>query len=85
VEACLEVLVSVVMLPTLLPAPVLAWLADRLAHLLPPLPPGHGGNPPPLEVRLDAVAAVVLDGLSYRRAGRAAWDKVADTDHRHGH
>jgi len=23
-----------------------------------------------LEVRLDAVAAVVLDGLSYRRAGR---------------
>jgi hypothetical protein len=31
-----------------------------------------GGNPPlPLEVRLDAVAAVVLDGLSYRRAGRA--------------
>jgi DDE superfamily endonuclease len=30
-----------------------------------------GGNPPlALEVRLDAVAAVVLDGLSYRRAGR---------------
>jgi hypothetical protein len=55
-----------------LPAPVLAWLADRLAHLLPPRPPGKGGNPPlPLEVRLDAVAAVVLDGLSYRRAGRA--------------
>ena len=24
----------------------------------------------PLEVRVDAVAAVVLDGLSYRRAGR---------------
>jgi hypothetical protein len=55
-----------------LPAPVLAWLADRLAHLLPPRPPGQGGNPPLcLEVRLDAVAAVVLDGLSYRRAGRA--------------
>jgi hypothetical protein len=54
-----------------LPAPVLAWLAARLAHLLPLRPPGRGGNPPlSLEVRLDAVAAVVLDGLSYRRAGR---------------
>ena len=55
-----------------LPAEVLAWLAARLAHLTPPRPPGQGGNPPlALEVRLDAVAAVVLDGLSYRRAGRA--------------
>ncbi len=55
-----------------LPAAVLAWLADRLAHLHPARPPGRGGTPPlPLEVRLDAVAAVVLDGLSYRRAGRA--------------
>jgi hypothetical protein len=55
-----------------LPAAVLAWLAARLAHLLPSRPPGQGGTPPlPLEVRLDAVAAVVLDGLSYRRAGRA--------------
>jgi DDE superfamily endonuclease len=54
-----------------LPAKVLAWLAGRLAHLLPLLQPGRGGNPPLcLEVRLDAVAAVVLDGLSYRRAGR---------------
>lgn len=54
-----------------LTAKVLAWLAGRLAHLLPPRPPGRGGNPPlALEVRLDAVAAVVLDGLSYRRAGR---------------
>jgi hypothetical protein len=54
-----------------LPAKVLAWLAGRLAHLLPPRLPGRGGNPPlALEVRLDAVAAVVLDGLSYRRAGR---------------
>jgi hypothetical protein len=55
-----------------LPAAVLAWLAARLAHLLPSRPPGTGGTPPlSLEVRLDAVAAVVLDGLSYRRAGRA--------------
>src|SRR6266545_3253755 len=51
---------------------VLTWLADRLAHLLPPRPPGQSGTPPlPLKVRLDAVAAVLLDGLSYRRAGRA--------------
>jgi len=50
---------------------VLAWLADRLGHLLPSRLPGIGGTPPlSLEVRLDAVAAVLLDGLSYRRAGR---------------
>jgi hypothetical protein len=50
---------------------VLAWLAARLAHLLPSRPLGQGGTPPlSLEVRLDAVAAVLLDGLSYRRAGR---------------
>jgi hypothetical protein len=54
-----------------LPAEVLAWLADRLAHLLPLRPPGQGGTPPlSLEVRLDAVAAVLLDGLSYRGAAR---------------
>jgi DDE superfamily endonuclease len=54
-----------------LPAKVLAWLAGRLAHLTPPRPPGQGGTRPlSLEVRLDAVAAVLLDGLSYRRAGR---------------
>jgi hypothetical protein len=54
-----------------LPAAVLGWLAARMAHLLPPRPPGQGGTPPlSLEARLDAVAAVLLDGLSYRRAGR---------------
>src|SRR6266704_251167 len=54
-----------------LPADVLAWLAARLAHLLPSRPPGQGGTPPLcLEVCLDAVAAVLLDGLPYRRAGR---------------
>lgn len=54
-----------------LPAKVLAWLADRLAHLAPPRPPGVGGTPPlSLAVRLDAVGAVIFDGLSYRRAGR---------------
>jgi hypothetical protein len=53
-----------------LPADVLAWLARRLAHLTPPRPPGRGDPPLALEVRLDAVAAVILDGLSYRRAGR---------------
>jgi DDE superfamily endonuclease len=55
-----------------LPATVLGWLAARLAHLAPPRPPGKGGTPPlTLEVRLDAVGSVLLDGLSYRRAGRA--------------
>ncbi len=54
-----------------LPIEVLTWLAGHLAHLTPPRPPGQGGTPPlALEVRVDAVAAVILDGLSYRRAGR---------------
>jgi hypothetical protein len=47
-----------------LPATVLGWLVRRLAHLASPRPPGKGGTPPlALEVRLDAVAAVLLDGL----------------------
>ena len=47
-----------------LPATVLDWLAARLAHLTPPRPRGRGGTRPlSLEVRLDAVAAVLLDGL----------------------
>jgi hypothetical protein len=54
-----------------LPAEVLAWLASRLAHLIPRRRSGVAGRSPlPLEVRLDAVGAVLLDGLSYRRAGR---------------
>src|SRR5918992_2420555 len=53
-----------------LSAAVLAWLVERLAHLRPRPRPTGGRAPVPLEVRLDAVAAVILDGLSYRRAGR---------------
>ena len=50
---------------------VLHWLAQRLAHLRPARRAGQGGTPPlPLEVRLDVLGAVVLDGLSYRRAAR---------------
>jgi hypothetical protein len=52
-----------------LPVEVLTWLAERFAHLCPARRPGQGGTPPlPLEVRLDALGAVVLDGLSDRRA-----------------
>ena len=71
-HACLEVWSRLAYCPrSSLPAGVLAWLAARLAQLLPPRPPGQGGTPPrSLEVRLDAVAAVLLDGLSYRRARR---------------
>ena len=53
------------------PIEVLRWLAERLAHLCPARRGGQGGTPPlPLEVRLGALGAVVLDGLSYRRAAR---------------
>jgi hypothetical protein len=69
-----------------LPAKVLTWLAGHLAHLLPPRPPGVGGNPPlRLEVRLDAVAAVLLDGLSYRRAGRMVGISKTEVGDRAGH
>jgi DDE superfamily endonuclease len=54
-----------------LPAQVLLWLANHLAPHLPPRPARPRGRPPlPLEIRLDAVGAVLLDGLSYRRAAR---------------
>ena len=70
-----------------LPTAALAWLAARLAHLLPSRRSGTGGSPPlSLEVRLDAVAAVRLDGLSYwRAAGMVGISKteVGDSpDHR---
>jgi hypothetical protein len=70
--ACQEVWSPLAYCPrSSLPAAVLAWLAGRLADLAPPRPPGRGGNRPlALEVRLDAVAAVVLDGLFYRRGAR---------------
>jgi hypothetical protein len=55
-----------------LSAKVLAWLADRPAHLTPPRAPGLGGNPPlALEVRLNAVGAVIL------RGGRGRWARHA--------
>jgi hypothetical protein len=67
----MEVRPRVVMLPAFVTARHGAWLAAHLAHLNPPRRPGQGGTRPlALEVRLDAVAAVLLDGLSYRRAGR---------------
>jgi hypothetical protein len=71
-HACQEVWSPLAYCPrSSLPAKVLTWLAARLAHPLPSRPPGTGGTPPLLlEVRLDAVAAVLLDGLSYRRAGQ---------------
>lgn len=54
-----------------LPVEVLSWLVVRFADLVPRRLPGRGGTRPlPLEVRLDAVGAVVFDGLSYRRAGK---------------
>ena len=65
-------LVPVVIPPAFLAARTGAGLAGRAPHPPTPRPPGQGGTPPlSLEVRLDAVAAVLLDGLSYRRAGRA--------------
>jgi hypothetical protein len=64
--------VSVVILSrSSLPVEVLHWLAQRLAHLRPAVEQARAAPAPlPLEVRLDALGAVVLDGLSYRRAAR---------------
>jgi hypothetical protein len=66
-------LVPVVIPPTFVAARRRAGLAGRPPG--PPAairPPDLGGTRPlSLEVRLDAVAAVLLDGLSYRRAGQA--------------
>jgi hypothetical protein len=72
VHACQGGPVCVVILPAVVAARQGPGLVGRSpGHLLPPRPPGRGGNPPLcLEVRLAAVAAVVLDGLSCRRAGR---------------
>jgi DDE superfamily endonuclease len=54
-----------------LPAKILAWLADRLPHLAPsPRPGGAAPRRLPWRSAWTAVAAVILDGLSYRRAGR---------------
>src|SRR6266545_4664157 len=71
-----------------LPAPVLGWLAARLAHLTPPRRPGQGGTRPlSLEARLDAVAAFILDGLSTRVQRPAGWanQKVLYDAKRHAH
>jgi hypothetical protein len=65
-----------------LPVEVLRWLAERLAHLCPVRCGGQGGTPPvPLEVRLDDLGAVVLDGLSYRRAARMVGILIAPHQH----
>jgi hypothetical protein len=60
-------------MPTLIAAAtVLGWLTTRLAQLIPPRRPERGRTQPlAMEVRLDAVAAVIGDGVSYRRAGWA--------------
>jgi hypothetical protein len=64
--------VSVVIPLTLVSARRGAALACRAPRAPVPSPPRWPGGtlPLPLEVRLDALGAVVLDGLSYRRAAR---------------
>ena len=64
--------VSVVIPPPLLPPRRGAALACPAPRPPAPSPPSRPGRHPPLplEVRLDALGAVVLDGLSYRRAAR---------------
>jgi hypothetical protein len=65
-------LVRVVILPTFVAARRRAGLAGRPCGPPAAIPPARQGRHPALslEVRRDAVAAVLLDGLSYRRAGR---------------
>jgi hypothetical protein len=67
----MEVWSPVVILPALLAAHQRPGLAGQPPRPPGPIPPGRGGTPPlALEVRLDAVAAVLMDGLSSRRAAR---------------
>lgn len=54
-----------------LPVEVFDWLVKRLSHFEPQPRPGRGGNPGiPVALRLDALWAVLGDGLSYRKAAR---------------
>jgi hypothetical protein len=64
-KPAMEVWPRAVIRPTFVAARQGARLAGRrLAHLLPSRPPDLGGTRPlAMEVRLDAVAGVLLDGL----------------------
>jgi DDE superfamily endonuclease len=71
-----------VILPAVVAARRRAGLAGRSPRPPAAIAPARaGGTPPlPLEVRPDAVTAVVLDGLSYRRAGRAVGISKTEVD-----
>ena len=76
-------LVPVVILPAFIAARTGAGLAGRSAWptCCHPAQCSAGRQPAAaLEVRLDAVAAVVLDGLSYRRAGRVVGISKTEVD-----